>query len=113
MMGLKEGVLDFSKECMNIILKIAKPLSYLVILMIFSGCSQPTSQMSSGAFMVGEWVPDWDGQFRGRIPPSPPRPLSKTRCRGRVIYYPGDRPSNSVGSVPVNQILLKSCKTEG
>ncbi|MAD99838.1 MAG: hypothetical protein CMK53_06795 [Proteobacteria bacterium] len=105
--------MDFSKERMNKILKIAGPMSYFVIIMIFSGCSQPISQKSSGPFMVGEWVPDWDGQFRGRIHPSPPRPPSKTRCRGRVLYYPGDRPSNTVGSVPVNQILLKSCKTEG
>ncbi len=113
MIGLKERVLCFSMECMNKILKIAGPMSYFVIIMIFSGCSQPISQKSSGPFMVGEWVPDWDGQFRGRIHPSPPRPPSKTRCRGRVLYYPGDRPSNTVGSVPVNQILLKSCKTEG
>ena len=79
-------------------------------LMFFLGCSQSAPQKYSNPFMVGQWVPAWDRQFRGRISPSPPRPTTKQECQRRVIYYPGDRPSNTVGAVPVNYVLLKSCK---
>ena len=85
----------------------------VVVMTSLIGCSKSESQNPSGTFVVGQWVPAWDGQFRGRINPNPPRPPDKTRCRGRVLYYPGDRPSNTVGSVPVNQIFLKRCFTEG
>ena len=85
----------------------------VVAMTFLIGCSKSESQNPSGTFVVGQWVPAWDGQFRGRINPNPPRPPDKTRCRGRVLYYPGDRPSNTVGSVPVNQIFLKGCFTEG
>ena len=85
----------------------------VVAMTFLIGCSKPESQNPSGTFVVGQWVPAWDGQFRGRINPNPPQPPDKTRCRGRVLYYPGDRPSNSAGSVPVNQIFLKRCFTEG
>ena len=54
----------------------------VVAMTFLIGCSKSESQNPSGTFVVGQWVPAWDGQFRGRINPNPPRPPDKTRCRG-------------------------------
>ena len=84
----------------------------VVLLFQLSGCGASSSNPEPEVFKVGQWVPAWDNQFRGKIEPTAPRPSAKTTCRRRVLYYPGDRPSQTAEGVPINQIQFGRCKTE-